>query len=586
MRPSRGCNSSKSFEVIQMLKRRTIMIVIASMFLILLANPIEDGMLASTLTSSESASGRGIFADNGATYAGNGAALNVAFSGTFTNSSSWTDSTTTYSEDMTSGSSFTVTNGSTVSWTAYVLVSPPPEVETLSFTVDYPLEEWTPVSLTDPLNVVQTIPADWSYVGGLITVESSAIDSYGLWKFEFVGENHLRDLQLGPSDGALSSSATLGVDDELKIQTTSSWVTGAATKFELIDPSDSIWDTATNSTSGASSHLLRSFRYRKNITVQSSRVSGDLTNYPVLIDILDYDLYTDCQSDGADIIFVSGGNILSHEIERFDQDYDTILGRAQLTAWVKTNVSASVDTVITMYYGNSLVDSVTDTEAVWTEDYLAVWHLNETVTDEATTGTHYDSTSADYDGTQDGNDEVNTPFSYGQRFDGTDDMINVTLDKGLDPTGDVTISGWFRLDNNFGAFSATSQVIMAKFFTGDDDLHIILVGGDYTRDPVAPGSLVFKIENNENTKYIWTDTTSWTAGQWYYFVCTMDASNPSNNQIYIDGQPDMNVTTSGTAVYANLTYSAHWGIGGGETDGQMPRLGDMYGGYFDGSIDE
>ncbi len=570
------------------MKCGTITVLMASMFLILLANPIGDGTMASTLGPSESALVWGVVADNGATYAGNGAALDVAFSGTFTNSSSWTDSTTTYSEDMTSGSSFTVTNGSTVSWTAYVLVSPPPEVETLSFTVDYPLDEWTPVSLTNPLNVIQTIPDDWWYVGGLITVESSAIDSYGLWKFEFMGENHLRDLQLGPSDGALSSSATLDVDDELKVQTTSSWVTGAVTRFELIDPTDSTWDTATNSTSGASSHLLRSFRYRKNITVQHTRVSGDLTDYPVLIDILDYDLYTGCQSDGADIIFVSGSNILSHEIERFDQDYDIVLGRARLTAWVKTNLSASVDTVITMYYGNSLVNSITDTEAVWTQDYLAVWHLNETVTDEATTGTHYDSTSGDYDGNQDGNDEVNTLFSYGQRFDGTDDMINVTLDKGLDPTGDVTISGWFRLDNNFGASSATSQVIMAKFFSPDDDMHIVLVGSDYTRDPVAPGSFVFKVENNDNTKYIWTQTTSWTAGQWYYFVCTMDASNPSNNQIYINGQPDMNITTTGAAVYSNLTYSAHWGIGGGETDSQLPWLGAMamYGGWFDGSIDE
>ncbi|MGY5862588.1 MAG: LamG-like jellyroll fold domain-containing protein [Candidatus Thorarchaeota archaeon] len=487
---------------------------------------------------------------------------------------------------MTSGSSFTVTNGSTVSWTAYVLVSPPPEVETLSFTVDYPHEEWTPVSLTNPLNVVQSIPTDWWYVGGLITVESSAIDSYGLWKLEFVAENHLRDLQLGPSDGALSSSATLDIGEELKVLTTSSWVTGAVTELELIDPTDSSWNTATNTTSGASSHLLWSFQYRKDITVQSSRVSGDLTNYPVFIDILDYDLYTDCRVDGADIIFVSGGNILSHEIERFDQDFDTILGRARLTAWVKTNLSASVDTVISMYYGNSLVDSVTDPEAVWTEDYLAVWHLNETVTDEATTGIHYDSTSGDYDGNQDGNDEVSALFSYGQQFDGTDDLINVTLDKGLDPTGDVTISGWFRLGSNFGSSSATSQVIMAKFSTPDDDMHIILVGTDYTRDPIAPGSLVFKVENNDDTKYIWTQTTSWVSGQWYNFVCTMDASNPSNNQIYIDGQPDMNVTTSGSAVYANLTYSGHWGIGGGETDGQMPWLGDMYGGYFDGNIDE
>ena len=66
----------------------------------------------------------------GESYIGTGSPLTVSFSGTFANSSSWSLSTTTLSSDFTSGTSFVVSNVSTVTWIAYMLVSPPPEVET------------------------------------------------------------------------------------------------------------------------------------------------------------------------------------------------------------------------------------------------------------------------------------------------------------------------------------------------------------------------------------------------------------------------------------------------------------------------
>ncbi|MCK5240389.1 MAG: DUF2341 domain-containing protein, partial [Candidatus Thorarchaeota archaeon] len=289
----------------------------------------------------------------------------------------------------------------------------------------------------------------------------------------------------------------------------------------------------------------------------------------------------DVQSDGDDILFVQNGMIVPHEIEEFDQNFDST--RARLIAWIKVNLSSSVDTTISMYYGNPTVGPLENPEAVWSTDYTAVWHLDENAVNEQTSTIHDNSVSGEHDGNQDGNARVAGRIGYGQDFDGTDDLINVTEERGLDPIGDVTLSGWFRLDSSFTSSSATSMIVMEKYFSPEDNMHIALVGTDYTS--VAPkGSLVFKIENNDVRMYKWTQGTSWTAGTWYYFVCTMDSSNADNNRIYINGVDNTNLTDSGSSYAANLTFTGDWGIGGGFADGQFPGTPPQA--YLDGRLDE
>ncbi|MHA1937697.1 MAG: LamG-like jellyroll fold domain-containing protein, partial [Candidatus Thorarchaeota archaeon] len=255
---------------------------------------------------------------------------------------------------------------------------------------------------------------------------------------------------------------------------------------------------------------------------------------------------------------------------------------ARFVAWVKANLSGTVDTTISMYYGNPIVGPQENPTGVWSQNYGAVYHLGESATDEATSAVHYDSTSNSYYGNQTGNADATGLVSKGQDFDGTDDKVVVDSSLGFDPTGDLTISGWFNLDSPFSS-SVTSQVLMAKYLTGDDDMHIALAGSDYSQGSMVLGSLVFKTENNNAQKYRCTQITSWSSSTWYYFAVTMDSDNPNNNQIYINGVNDLNSSaTAGGASYANLTFSADWEIGGGFVDGQIP--GGQ--GFFDGVMDE
>lgn len=67
---------------------------------------------------------------------------------------------------------------------------------------------------------------------------------------------------------------------------------------------------------------------RKSITIDHTKVSADLTGFPVLISVTDSDLALKAQSNGYDILFTdSSGSIrLSHEIESYDS--------GDLVAWV------------------------------------------------------------------------------------------------------------------------------------------------------------------------------------------------------------------------------------------------------------
>jgi hypothetical protein len=557
-----------------MRKSSVLSLVLIMLFMFSLVDLSGNGKLATD--TGQLLNNQSQVSEAGGTYVGNGSPLPVSFSGTFTNSDTWTDTGTTLSSDFTAGTSFEVSNASTVKWTAYILVSPPAEVQTLSFTVDYNETEWRPTTLTNPIGVVMAYATDWWYDTGLVYVSESAVTVHGLWKLEFTAMNHLLNLELGPSSGPLGTTSNFVFNDEMLFRGTSTWITGASTEFVLTDPTGTEWYSASNSTASSTSHLLQSFQYRKDITIDRTRhLVTNVYNFPVMIDITDSDLQTDVQSDGDDIIFVSGGHILSHQIELFDQS------TGHLIAWVKTNLTGSVNTVISMYYGNPLLGNMEKPEDVWTESFASVWHLNEDATAGQSTATHYDSTSGNYDGTQSGNYDDTGRVGIGQHFDGINDQVVIASSESLEPTGDVEISGWFKLDVPHNSLSTTTRILVTKMLDGDNDMHIALVGTDYTTAAAADGSLVFKTENGASGQmYKWTTQTSWQAGVWYYFSCFMDASTPSNNRIYVQAVQD-NGGTSGGITYADLSFTADWGIGGGLIDQVSGNLA-----WFDGVIDE
>lgn len=97
------------------------------------------------------------------------------------------------------------------------------------------------------------------------------------------------------------------------------------------------------------------WEYRKAITIDSTSVSEDLTDYQVKVSLTSSNFdFTKANSDGSDIRFTSddGTTLLSYWIENYDSSGQTA------TIWVKIpTISSSSDTIFYIYYGNSSATS-------------------------------------------------------------------------------------------------------------------------------------------------------------------------------------------------------------------------------------
>jgi hypothetical protein len=203
------------------------------------------------------------------------------------------------------------------------------------------------------------------------------------------------------------------------------------------------------------------WQYRKKITVDNTMVDGDLTSFPVLISTIDVDLRDKAQFDGDDILFMDGPGIATrcyHEIEYYDG------GSGELVAWVNVpSLSAGVDTVLYMYYGNPSCNSQQYPERVWNRDFVAVYHLggSDYIDIDDSTSNNLDVISAI------GNPAYQQTGKVGFCVDFDDDSLDVADNDLLSFTSGghdkpMTVEAWVKCDIPGGGNSP----IVAKFGHG------------------------------------------------------------------------------------------------------------------------
>jgi len=292
--------------------------------------------------------------------------------------------------------------------------------------------------------------------------------------------------------------------------------------------------------------------YRKLITVNSSQVDTDLTNFPILVSIADTDLRDKAQGDGDDIAFVlfsDNTTQLNHEIEEFNGT------TGKLVAWVNvTSLSSSEDTKIWMYYNNSACSSQQSKEGTWNSNYVIVQHLNET------TGIYYDSTTYGNNGTLTDASSGSVRGGAGKvgnaiDFEGDADFINCGQDTSLD-VDYITIEAWTKFDVN------TGKRVIASIDDGSNRRFAM-----YLLDE-TPYKLRFFVFVNNGWKSP-DEPFQPTTGIWYHLA---GVKNTSHVITYRNG------TLFGTP-------AAHAGVI--DKDATDLRIGcGNYPGYFDGIIDE
>jgi hypothetical protein len=181
----------------------------------------------------------------------------------------------------------------------------------------------------------------------------------------------------------------------------------------------------------------------KDLEINSDEVEGDLTNFPVLINIYDSDLKTHAQSSGSDIMFYSDSFIpLDFEIDFYNSTYNTT--HAHLVAWVKMNVTGSAGGSLKMFFGEQTSTSRENQVATWSNGYLGVYHFSE---DPGSSGTLFDSLTLN-NGTADNMESAD--LSDGQvgktyTFDGSNERVTLG-DIPAWETNTGTVSAWVRIE--------------------------------------------------------------------------------------------------------------------------------------------
>ncbi len=210
------------------------------------------------------------------------------------------------------------------------------------------------------------------------------------------------------------------------------------------------------------------YAYKKAITIDHTKVSATLTNFPTLVSISnDNDLKNHVTSpNGYDLVFKDGsGTQLNHELEKWDGSTGT------LVAWVRIpTLSSTTDTVIYMWYGDSGVTTSQENKTgVWDSNFKGVWHLPN-----GTTLNVNDSTSNGNNGTNNGATATTGKIDGGASFNGTNNYISVPNSSSLQPSGDFTITAWInptRTGNWQGVVfkSYTTSVYRFAFALSDVD---------------------------------------------------------------------------------------------------------------------
>jgi len=271
------------------------------------------------------------------------------------------------------------------------------------------------------------------------------------------------------------------------------------------------------------------FSFYKNITIDHTKVagSGSLNDFPFLLSILDSDLQDDAKLNGDDIAFSIGNVWLDHEIELFDPIYS--LTEAQLIAWLRIpSLSTSVDTVVSMYYGNSTMNSRQNPISVWDNDYKAIWHMSDNPTN-----TIYDSTSNDNDGTtyggMDSSDQVSSKIGGGISLDGTNDYILIPHSSSIDITGyQITLEAWINLAQ---VPAQADAAVMVKAPSDNVERYMLGIDGG-----VSPSRVNQRISTSISG-YRRYDVGSLYQNSWTHICAVYDGTLEDSNRffVYING---------------------------------------------------
>jgi hypothetical protein len=265
---------------------------------------------------------------------------------------------------------------------------------------------------------------------------------------------------------------------------------------------------------------LDQWQWRKRLTIPARSPRASLANFPLLVHLRnDGDLRARARSDGFDIRFTTiDGTLVAHDLESYDGSSGT------LVAWVQVPVlDTATDTELFMYYGKASASGEPAGHDVWSDGYVAVWHLGERAN--GTAGEFDDATGNGNGGTGGAGSGAATPtaqtgvIGQGQSGDGVNDFIATP----------VSMNGRTRSSISFWAYVRRVNNMSAPGLVGQNDS---VEMGFYWRDRLnvwSPGMTV----NCPGKTIQSLCTANFPLNEWFHLAVTSDGSNLV---MYLNGQ--------------------------------------------------
>jgi autotransporter-associated beta strand protein len=295
-----------------------------------------------------------------------------------------------------------------------------------------------------------------------------------------------------------------------------------------------------------------------NTKASGANVANNVIKFPMLVRLntTNFD-FTAAQSSGQDIRFAkSDGTHLYYETEKWNSVSDSA------TLWVRVDTVFGNDSThyITMYWGNNLVNSMSNGKAVFDtgNGFAGVWHFGPTV---GATDTLRDATVNGFTLTNvSSTPTTGTMIALGRTFNGSSQRCYASDAAGLEQTGNLTLSAWINhaaLPTAGGTAMGLLSKATAEYRFTDST---IIGGNNYLYMTVG------------GTRYTSTAVTAFATGTWYHAVASLDAAHDTL-LFYTNGAKLGTTITSATGVPA--TGSNAFNLGD-----------DQSSNWFNGSMDE
>jgi methionine-rich copper-binding protein CopC len=310
-----------------------------------------------------------------------------------------------------------------------------------------------------------------------------------------------------------------------------------STNYYVLIDSGSIKDLSGNSFSGISNSTTWNFltqqtpgwmdsdwSKRVKFTILKTHNNGLYADFPVYLRLSDFTapgLFSSARSDGGDIRITQGDgmSVLASELVFFDAGSQT--GELYFKA---PFIHTYKDTSFFIYFDNPNARAINPSDPlgrhdVWTNNYVAVYHLQENPNSDITNSI-FNSTKNSYYGTPSGAmtsaDKVTGKLGSAIDFDGVNDFINTADINEIDNAQMLTYSMWFKRRN------PSSRLFIGKGTPGDlNQLSDIRIEND--------GKVYLEWKNGlMNTDVTFTSNDT----NWHHLVSSFNGAAATNNLRY------------------------------------------------------